>query len=337
MVKIMRKFFYILLFSVLSISPLKEAKFSFWARSYIVMEQNSGQILEGNQLQLERSVASISKVMTAVLAVESDDFFRIVTIGEEISTAMGSCIYIQKGDRISICDLTYGLMLRSGNDAALAIAHHLGGSIDHFVEMMNEKALQIGMKHTTFHNPHGLDLEDEGNISTVYDMALLFRYAMSLEPFRTITSTKKYHSSLKGLWTNKHKLIQNYPYANGGKTGYTSKAKRTLMTYFCKDELELLVITFDCGGDFSYHKELFEKYDAQYTYVTFLKKGHNQIANYIFSSPYKVGLLAKKEEMEGGKKLYYICEETQRLTMFFITKNGERIKVQEVYLNSYAK
>jgi D-alanyl-D-alanine carboxypeptidase len=197
--------------------------------------------------------------MTAVLAIESNQLDDIVTIDESILKSYGSNIYIEMGEEISLRDLVYGLMLRSGNDAAIAIANYLGG-LDYFVQKMNAKAKQIGMKNTNFINPHGLD-EKTSNTSTAYDMALLTQYANKYDEYKKIVGTKKYivKTNYKTYaWTNKNKLLTAYKYTTGGKTGYTEKSKRTLVTTASKDNLNLIVVTLDDSNDWNTHKTLYE-------------------------------------------------------------------------------
>lgn len=166
-------------------------------------------------------------------------------------------------------------------DAALAIADYVGGSVDKFVVNMNEKAKEIGMKNTTFHNPSGLDEEEEkGNFSTATDMALLTRYAMQNETFRKITGTKKYvlkTNKNNYVWYNKNKLLRTYENATGGKTGFTKKARRTLVSTASKNNLNLAVVTLDDGNDFSDHKNLHEYGFQNYKKYIFLKKGKIKI------------------------------------------------------------
>ena len=134
------------------------------ATSAILMDTDTNTILYEKNIHDVRSVASISKIMTSVIAIESGKLDELVTIGDEIDAAYGSGIYIQKGEELTLRDLLYGLMLRSGNDAALAIANYVGGSVEEFVNMMNEKAKELKMNNTTFNNPSGLD-QEKGNYS----------------------------------------------------------------------------------------------------------------------------------------------------------------------------
>ena len=264
---------------LLLLIPINIKAYESSASSVVLMDMDSLNVIYGGNMHDVRSVASISKIMTAVLAIENADINSTVIIGEEITKAYGSGIYIKQGEEITLESLLYGLMLRSGNDAALAIANYVGGDIDNFVEMMNEKAVEIGMKNTTFNNPHGLD-ENGGNLSTAYDMALLTSYAMQNENYRKIVSTKKYtlRTNMNYYsWINKHKLLHSHNYITGGKTGFTDIAKRTLVTTASKDNINLVVVTLNDGNDFVDHINLFEEAFTNYSNYNILKKGEIEI------------------------------------------------------------
>lgn len=251
------------------------------ARSAILMDIDSGRILYSKNIHHIQSVASISKIMTAVLAIESGKMEEEVTVGNEIDKAYGSAIYIKKGEKLKLKDLVYGLMLRSGNDAALTIATKVSGSLDKFVEKMNQKALEIGMKNTTFQNPHGLDESPyTGNMSTAYDMAVLSSYASKNKEYLNIVGTKEYKlkTNLNTYsWHNKNKMLNQYKYTTGGKTGYTKKAKRTLVSTAKKNNLHLTVVTLNDGNDFKDHKDLYEEAFNIYQKYDLLQKGNLQI------------------------------------------------------------
>ena len=265
----------IILILFMFLFPMKVSAIS--ASSYIVMDQDSGRVLESHNSDSRRLIASITKIMTAVVAIEYGNIEDDVEIGNEIITSYGSGVYISIGEELTLDDLLYGLMLRSGNDAALAIAHHVGGSIENFVFLMNEMADKIGMVNTSFVNPSGLEERDgSGNYSTVLDMAKLTQYAMNNEHYRRIVSTDEIvvKSSLKTYkWVNKNKLLHSYEYCNGGKTGFTKKARRTLVTTASKDGMNLIVVTFNDGDDFKDHKNLYEKYFNSFKVVKILNKG----------------------------------------------------------------
>lgn len=254
------------------------------ASSVILMDMDNNVVIYEKNSHNVRSVASISKIMTAIVALENKDINDKVVIGEEITKAYGSGIYIKQGETMTLGDLLYGLMLRSGNDASLAIAKYVGESVDNFVDMMNKKAIDIGMKDTKFNNPNGLD-ENGGNQSSAYDMAILTSYAMKNDIYRKIVSTKKY--TLKTdmnyySWVNKHKLLHSYKYATGGKTGFTEVAKRTLVTTASKDNINLVVVTLNDGNDFKDHVNLFEEAFNNYTNYNILKEGNIKIPNEVY-------------------------------------------------------
>ena len=251
------------------------------ASSMIGYDMDTKQILYSDNIHETRPVASISKIMTAILACESGKLDDTVIIGDEINKAYGSGIYIRVGEEMTLRDLVYGLMLRSGNDAAFSIAKYVGGSVDNFVEMMNEKAKELGMNDSTYNNPNGLD-DKGGNLSSTYDMALLTSYAMKNNDYREITGTKK-HTVKTNMnyysWTNKNKLLFSYKYTTGGKTGFTKIAKRTLVTTASNNNMNIVVVTLNDGNDFNDHKDLYEKLFKEYTGYNILKEGDISIAN----------------------------------------------------------
>lgn len=271
----------IILFLGLLIIPINVLAYSSSATSTILMDTDNNRIIYGNNIHNVRSIASISKIMTCIIAIEKGDINSDVIVSDIIKDAYGSGIYISVDEELKLIDLLYGLMLRSGNDAALMIAEHVGGSVNNFVFMMNEKAKEIGMKNTTFNNPSGLD-SDKGNYSTAYDMAILTSYAMKNETYKKITGTKNYKlKTNKNVysWTNKNKLLNNYKYTTGGKTGYTEIAKRTLVTTASKDNVNLVVVTLNDGNDFDDHKNLFEEAFNEYKNYRILDKGYIEIVD----------------------------------------------------------
>lgn len=257
--------------------PYSVQAISTSATSSILMDMDSGRIIYENNSHEVRSVASISKIMTAILAIESKKLDKTVKVSDVVLEAYGSGIYIKPGEKLTLQDLVYGLMLRSGNDAALMIAEYVSGSVPKFVEKMNQKAQEIGMKQTTFHNPSGLDEEDEvGNFSTAYDMAILTSYAMKNKTYQKIVGTKKYTLKTNKntyVWYNKNKLLTNYENTTGGKTGFTKKARRTLVSTASKDQLNFVVVTLNDGNDFQDHENLHEYGFTYYKKYCLLKKG----------------------------------------------------------------
>ncbi len=280
--KLLKK--YIIIFICLFLFPLNA--FAISARSAIVMDLNSGRILYENNSHEPHLIASITKIMTCLISIMYGNLDDDVTASDNILKAYGSSIYLEVGETMKLKDLLYGLMLRSGNDASLAIAKHVGTTEENFVYLMNEYAKTIGMKDTKFLNPHGLDNNGVGNISTAYDMALLTKVAMQNKTFREIFNTTKYtaKSSLKTYnWLGKNKLFSMYEYTTGGKTGYTESAHRTLVTTASKDNKNLVVVTLNDPNDFKDHKTLYETYFNKYDAILALDKTKFQVAN----NPYK--------------------------------------------------
>jgi D-alanyl-D-alanine carboxypeptidase (penicillin-binding protein 5/6) len=244
------------------------------ARNAILMEQQSGRVLYEKLSHEPRKIASITKIMTAILAIESGKMNQLVPISNEAVRVEGSAIYLKPGQKVKLKDLVYGLMLRSGNDAAKAIAENVGGSVGGFVYLMNKKAEEIGMKDTHFLNPHGLD-GDGNHYSSAYDMALLTRYAMNNETYRKIAGTKKYQSEFWDYpWKNKNKLLTSlYKYSTGGKTGFTKKAGRTLVSTASKDGMDLIVVTLNAPSDWNDHMYLFDEAFEEFTPAKIMSKG----------------------------------------------------------------
>ncbi|GAM13813.1 D-alanyl-D-alanine carboxypeptidase family protein [Mesobacillus selenatarsenatis] len=255
-----------------------QASVSVSARSAVLIEQESGRVLFEKDAHRVSRIASITKIMTAILAIESGKLDEKVKVSEKAVRAEGSSIYLKPGEKIRLEDLVYGLMLRSGNDAAVAIAEHVGGSLDGFAYLMNEKAQQIGMENTHFANPHGLD-DHEDHVSTAYDMAILTRYAMKNEIYKEISGTKIHRApnpteTWDRVWKNKNRLLtEKYKYSTGGKTGYTKRAKRTLVSTAKKDDFELIAVTLNAPDDWNDHIQMFETAFSNFDVTEILSKG----------------------------------------------------------------
>lgn len=267
-----------------------------------IMDADSGRILYSENGDKKYLIASTTKIMTALVAIKIADLDALVTAGDEVLEAYGSSVYLKPKETMTMRDLLYGLLLRSGNDAALTIAKNAAGSVEEFVRLMNDEALYIGMHDTTFSNPHGLDNETE-NKSTTDDMCLLMRTAMQSEEFRHITSTKKYDvKSNFGTyeWYNKNRLLEDYKYATGGKIGYTPRARHTFVSSATKDDKNLIIATFGDADRFATHKKLYESYMKKYEKYKVIDAEHLNI-NYkpgyrIFASHSLEMLLTKEEE-----------------------------------------
>ena len=244
---------------------------------YCVMNGNDYRVVEQEHMHDIQSVASISKIMSAYIAIEQGNLNDKITIGNEIHDAYGSMVYLKEGDVVTLRTLLYGLMLRSGNDAAQSIAHHISGSQEAFVALMNEKAKQLGMTHTTFHNPSGLDEEDGGNLSCAYDMALLMSHAMKNKTFALISGSKYYKNEMGIVWKNKNRLLFEDSLVVAGKTGFTKKAGRTLVTSAFCDDISTIVVTLNHSDDFNFHHQKHLKAYQNTKLHVLLKKGIYEI------------------------------------------------------------
>lgn len=256
--------------------------FAISASSVIAMDLDNGRVLYGYNIDEKKLIASTTKIMTAIVAIENGELDKTIEVSDIIYKAYGSAIYIEKGEKIKLKDLIYGLMLRSGNDAALVIAEAVSGSKEQFVYLMNEYASNLKLNNTHFYNPHGLE-EDNGdaNKSTAYDMAKLTKYAMENDIFKEIFGTKNHvvKTNYKTYsWHNKNKLL-SLDYITGGKTGYTELARRTLVTTGSKNNINIVVVTLNDPNDWSDHKTIYEKIFNEYQSYEIIKKDNFTIKN----------------------------------------------------------
>ena len=256
----MKKVLVILFLFLIPLNAIAEEDTFDTAKSSIVMDLDSGRVLYENNADEERLIASITKIMTCIIAIEEGDLDSEVEAGDEILKMYGTSIYLELNEKMKLIDLLYGLMLRSGNDASVVIAKAVAGSEEKFVKMMNEKAKEIGMTNTTFRNPHGLD-EETKNYSTARDMAKLSRYAYKNKTYRKIIGTEEYRVKTDNksyLWYNRMKLLGDYKYCTGGKNGYTPSAGKTLVTTHKKGNLKITVVTLYDNDEYNNHERLAE-------------------------------------------------------------------------------
>ena len=319
------------------------------ASQYILMDEVTGRVLKGKNYNTPMLIASITKIMTCLLAIETKNLDEIVVVDEVINGSYGSGIYIEVGEEILLRDLLYGLMLRSGNDAALMIAKYVAGDVEIFVNMMNNKAKSIGMSNTIFVNPSGLDNTDIGNYSTAYDMALLTRYAMKYEEYREIVATKSHTVKTNKktyVWKNKNKLLSE-DYITGGKTGYTEKARRTLVSTGRSNNMNFIVVTIKDSDDWDTHKELYDYAFSNYMAYRVLNKNNFTIIgdNYYNGSfyinndiyiPFKkneVGNLVGKIELE--KKTKY--KDNDKVGDYLIYLDDKLLYKESIYIDNISK
>ena len=199
----------------------------------IVMELNTNRVVYSNNANAKKFMASTTKILTAITIIENCNLNDVVSIKKESVGIEGSSIYLKKDEKLTVRELLYGLMLRSGNDCAHALAIHCSNSINNFASLMNHTARKIGATSSNFVNPHGL--HDDNHYTTAYDLALISCYAMKNDIFREIVSTKSIRISgatkdTPRLLINKNKMLKEFSGSTGIKTGYTKKAGRCLVS-----------------------------------------------------------------------------------------------------------
>jgi D-alanyl-D-alanine carboxypeptidase (penicillin-binding protein 5/6) len=214
------------------------------ANAAIVMDAKSGRVLFEKNAYSRRPMASTTKIMTAIVALEKGNLDDTVVISKRAAGIGGSTINLKTGQKIRLRELLYGLMLNSGNDAAIAIAEHIGGTVENFAGMMNKKAMEIGVLDTSFKSPHGLDMD--GHYTTAYDLAVITSYALKNPIFAEIVKTK-YASIGYASLSNTNEMLSIYPGADGVKTGYTGKAGRCLVTSATRDGWQIISVVLGCA------------------------------------------------------------------------------------------
>lgn len=252
--------------------PLRALAYS--ARSSVVMERSTATVLYEENAKEKLGMASTTKIMTAIVALEQLSPDETVTVSETAAGTEGSSMYLQAGETVRTEELLYGMMLQSGNDAAVALAEHVGGTVEAFCAMMNRKAAEIGANDTHFSNPSGL--AEEMHYTTAYDLGLIACYALQNEQFRTIVGTRQ--ETTKGengsrSMVNHNKMLWRYEGCTGVKTGFTKRTGRTLVSSAVRDGMELVVVTLDDPDDWNDHCTLLDRAFEQFRKTTVLQAG----------------------------------------------------------------
>lgn len=219
------------------------------AKGWCLINVNSKEIICGKNEDVKLPMASTTKILTAVVALEKMDINKVITVDKTAVGVEGSSIYLKQNEQISVKDLLYGLMLRSGNDSAVALAVACSGSVENFAKEMNEKAKSIGANNSSFTNPHGLD--DENHFTTAKDLALITAYALQNPTFKEIVSTKMHTVAATNVsetryFKNKNKMLSTFEGAIGVKTGYTKKTGRCLVSAAERDGTTLACVVLSC-------------------------------------------------------------------------------------------
>ena len=245
--------------------------------SEIVMEVSTNRVLYGNNYNQKKYMASTTKILTAITIIENCDLSEVVTVTNKTIGIEGSSIYLEEGEKLTVKELLYGLMLRSGNDCAETLAVHCSNSIENFAVLMNETAKRIGANDSNFVNPHGL--HDDNHYTTAYDLALISCYAMKNSDFRQIVSTK----SIQIPWitreyprvlVNKNKMLKDFEGSTGIKTGFTKKAGRCLVSSCFRNGMEIVCVVLNCPPMFERSKELLTNAFNDYEICSIYESDH---------------------------------------------------------------
>lgn len=253
------------------------------SRSCIVFDRNSHMILYGKNENSQVKMASTTKIMTAIVVIENGNLEDLIEVSKKAASTGGSRLGLKAGDKITVHDLLYGLMLVSGNDAAVCLAEHIGEDIQGFADLMNKKAYELGLTNTHYESPHGLD--SDGHYTTAYELAVLSDYALKNETFSRIVGTKNYTVSINGYsksLSNTNELLGNLNGVYGVKTGFTNGANRCLVTACKRNDMDIICVVL--GADTKKFRtqdsiKLIEFAFKNYTYIN-----ANDIANNAFES-----------------------------------------------------
>lgn len=288
-----------------SIFPCRIPAVETSAASAILMDADSGRVLYERNADRKMLIASTTKILTALVAIEEGDLHDSVKVSREAAYTEGSAMYLTEGETLTLETLLYGVLLCSGNDAAVAVAQHVGGSAKGFVALMNEKARELGMEHSSFANPNGLD--DEQHYSTARDMAKLARAALENETLMRIASTRSVTIGGRTM-TNHNKLLHYVDGCLGLKTGYTKAAGRTLVSCAEKNGQRLIAVTLQDGNDWADHQTLYEYGFSAYPARTCAVRGQA-----LTQVPVSGGV-SPTVPLIAGAGFCYPAAETERLT-----------------------
>jgi len=317
---------------------LPQTSFARGGSGYAVLDGETGRVLIGSNSDERLPIASLTKIWTALVAIENSELQDEVVISPKAAMAEGSSIYLQAGETVTVETLLYGLMLRSGNDAATALAEHVGGSVEGFVKLMNERAVIAGLTNTVFMNPSGLHHEE--HLSSARDTAEMLRTALQNKTFEKIASTVLYRANtINGmLWENKHRLLRegsgmaadiddeteqpvsSLKSATGtayaGKTGFTKVAGRTLATAFQKDGQTCIVVTLNASDDWNVHRSLSNQVWQDYDLETVVKKGkYNVNKKLAIRLEEPVRLQLNKEEKEQVRQVLHVSRKRKEAVL----------------------
>ena len=299
------------------VSAVQTVDLSTSAKAMCVLEKDSGRIIAGKNEDMQLPMASTTKIVTAITVIQNcNNLDELIQVDDSAVGVEGSSIYLRKGELISVKDLLYGLMLRSGNDSAVALACHVGGNVEGFAKLMNETAKNIGASNSSFVTPHGLDHKD--HYTTAYDLARITAYALNNPIFKEIVSTKMHvvdatNKSDKRYMSNKNRLLNSLDGCIGVKTGFTTKAGRCLVSATERDNETFVCVVLNCGPMFEESASLLNTAHALYENNKIIYKDREIYNEYII------------DKKEG--KLYLYAEED----FYFPMQENEMDKLRLEY------
>ncbi|MDD6022984.1 MAG: D-alanyl-D-alanine carboxypeptidase [Oscillospiraceae bacterium] len=265
----MKRIFLLIFFGVLLL-PVKTSALEVSAKSALLMDGDTGQVLYEKNADEKSLIASTTKIMTAFVTLEEADLSEVVVIPPEAVGIEGSSMYLRAGEELTVEQLLYGMMLVSGNDAAVALALHVGGGIEEFANLMNRKAEELHLRNSHFANPNGLDSEE--NYASARDLGHLAAAALQNEDFRRIVSTRAFRCGDRYL-TNHNKLLWQYDGAMGVKTGFTKRAGRILVGSAERNGRRLISVTISDPSDWSDHSAMLDYGFSMYQDSTVVEQG----------------------------------------------------------------
>ena len=240
------------------------------AQSAVLIDADTGRVLYSHNSSQLMPMASTTKIMTALVAIENGNLDDVVKVSKNAAYQEGTSMYLKVGEEVTLRELLYGLLLSSGNDAAVAIAEHISGSVDEFALLMTNRAREAGAAQTTFKNPNGLDAE--GHLTTALELAKITREALKNPTFAEIVKTKNITLE-RGTYTNHNKMLSMYEGATGVKTGFTKRSGRCLVSSAERGGFSLIAVTLNAPDDWNDHIGMFDNAYRDYQLVTPVNKG----------------------------------------------------------------
>ena len=309
-------------------------------KAMCVLEKDSSRVLYSKNMEEKLPMASTTKVVTAITVLQNcNNLEEVITVDDSAIGVEGTSIYLKQGEQIKVKDLLYGLMLRSGNDAAVALACHVGGSVKEFAVLMNELAKKVGANNSNFTNPHGLD--DKNHYTTAYDLALISAYALNNPNFSEIVSTKthvieKTNKSDKRYLTNKNRLLSSLEGCCGVKTGFTSKAGRCLVSSANRNGTTIVCVVLNCGPMFEESANLINSAFTEFENTKIIDKNKEIYNEYIIDD--NVGRLYLYTNEDFYYPLAYGEENNLKLTYnvrLDNAKEGQCVGEIQIFFNKH--